>query len=307
VLVLGARLAETTASSWVPDATFGVAPRIIHADVDLAGVANAYPVEEVLIGDLGEVLEDLTAALAEHPKADLEPWHRHLEEARAKWTSVADASQDPGAVGAIRTGAVVQALRRAYPGPINMVNDCGKHHKWVVQQLEARDDDYIVSSMGGASMGIGLAGAIGAALARSEVPTVAWLGDGGMSMSLAALPTVAEYRLPIVTVVIDDAAYGVVHNTQMAQVGRTAFADFDGSGQNPNYRLDFSHVAEACGIPGRTVSDPAELDAAFKWASALGGPALINVLSDMSSTHPSGGGQLRPLESNARKLAWRNA
>lgn len=304
VLVLGARLAETTASSWAPGATFAATPTIVHADVDVTGVANAYPVEEVLIGDLGATLEDLHTALKGATTSELDGWYAHLAEARTAWRSVAEQSQGGGTAGAIGTGAVVQALRRAYPGPISMVNDCGKHHKWVVQQLEAREDDYIVSSMGGASMGIGLAGAIGAALARPETPTIAWLGDGGMSMSLAALPTVAEYRLPIVTVVIDDAAYGVVHNTEMTMAGRHAFADFDGSGQNPDYRLDFTRVAEGCGIPGRTVSDPADLDAAFGWAAGLGGPAVITVLSDMGSVHPGGGGTLTPLADHVRRLTW---
>jgi acetolactate synthase-1/2/3 large subunit len=304
LLVLGARLAEPTASSWVSGATFSPSTKIIHADADVTGIANAYPVEEALIGDLRSTLDDLHAALKDVTIADLDGWYKHLDGARSQWQSVAAASQTAGSPGAIGTGAVVQALRKAYPGPINMVNDCGKHHKWVIQQLEAREDDYIVSSMGGASMGIGLAGAVGAALARPEAPTIAWLGDGGMSMSLAALPTVAEYNLPIVTVVIDDAAYGVVHNTQMAMAGRIAFADFDGSGQNPNYRLDFTKVAEGCGVPGRTVSDPAELDAAFEWASTSGGPAVITVLSDMGSVQPSGGGQLRPLEDNSQRLVW---
>jgi len=304
ILVLGARLAETTASSWVPEATFSPTTKLIHADAELSGVANAYPVEEVLIGDLRSTLDDLLAALEGASIQDLSGWHGHIDAARSEWRKVALDSQTPGSVGAIGTGAVVQSLRKAFPGPINMVNDCGKHHKWVAQQLEARADDYIVSSMGGASMGIGLAGAIGATLARPEAPTIAWLGDGGMSMSLAALPTVAEYNLPIVTVVIDDASYGVVHNTQMAAAGRHAFADFDGSGQNPDYRLDFTAVAQGCGVPGRTIANPAELDDAFEWAASLGGPAVITVLSDKGSVQPSGGGQLRPLEDNSRQLVW---
>lgn len=303
ILVLGARLAETTASSWVADATFSAAPRIIQADIGIAGIANAYPVEEALVGDLRSTLEDLGAAMGGR-RESRDTWFARIAAARAEWEKVARASQAPGSVGAIGTGAVVQALRRAYPGAINLVNDCGKHHKWIVQQFEAREDDYVISSMGGVSMGIGLAGAIGAALARPEAPTVAWLGDGGMSMSLAAIPTVAEYKLPIVTVIIDDAAYGVVHNTQMAQVGRTAFADFDGSGTNPDYRLDFTKVAEGCGIPGRTVADPAELDAAFAWAKAQNGPAFLTVLSDMRSVHPGGGGQLRTLDEHSRDLVW---
>jgi len=303
ILVLGARLAETTASSWVDGATFSASPNIIQADIEMSGIANAYPVRQALIGDMRSTLEDLQQALGdEHP--DRADWFASIDTARAEWAKVAEASQDGGAVGAIGTGAVVQAMRRAFSEPLNLVCDCGKHHKWIVQQFEAREDDYIISSMGGASMGIGLAGAIGAALARPDAPTIAWLGDGGMSMSLAAIPTVAEYKLPIITVIIDDAAYGVVHNTQMAQVGYTAFADFDGSGGNPDYRLDFSKVAEGCGIPAITVADPAKLDEAFAWARAQNGPAVITVLSAMGSVHPGGGGQLRTLDENSASLAW---
>ncbi len=305
LLVLGARMAETTSSSWVDGATFGSDTRIVHADIDVTGVANAYPVDVALIGDLRSTIDDLHAEMNEISNADWDEWYAALATVRAEWRTTAEASRNGGSIGSIGTGAVVHALRSSYSGPLNLVNDCGKHHKWIVQQFEAHEDDYIVSSMGGASMGIGLAGAIGAHLARPEVRTVAWLGDGGMSMSLAALPTVAEYRMPIVIVVIDDAAYGVVHNTQMAQVGRTAFADFDGSGTNPDYRLDFSAVAEGCGIPARTVSDHADLSAAFEWAKMLGGPALLTILSDRGSVHPSGGGVLRPLNDRSRSLVWK--
>jgi acetolactate synthase-1/2/3 large subunit len=307
ILVLGARLSEPTASSWVPDATFGVQTRIIQADIDLAGISNACPVDEALVGDLRSTLDDLALVMKGGTRPDLPAWYDHLSKARFAWQKMAAASQSLGAVGAVGTGAVVQALRNSIDRPINLVNDCGKHHKWIVQQFEARENDHVVSSMGGASMGIGLPGAIGAALARPEAKTVAWLGDGGLAMSLAALPTVAEYRLPIVIVVIDDAAYGVIRNTQMAQTNRTAFALFDGSGTNPDYRLDFTAVANGCGIPGRTIANPAELGAAFAWAMEQHGPCLLNILSDIESVHPAGGGVLRTLDERSRSLVWANS
>ncbi|OWT66399.1 thiamine pyrophosphate-binding protein [Candidimonas nitroreducens] len=306
ILVLGARLAEATASSCTPNATFSPQCRIIQADICMSGIANTYPVEEALVGDLRAALEDLATAQKGSKNPDLSAWFAHLQEVRQAWEQTALASQAPGSTGAIGTGAVVQALRRSVEGPINLVNDCGKHHKWIVQQFEARADDYIVSSMGGAAMGIGLAGAVGAALARPEARTVAWVGDGGLAMSLSALPTLAEYRLPITLVVIDDAAYGVVRNTQMAQVGRTSYALFDGSGANPDYRLDFKTVAQGCGIPGRTVTDPAELAAAFQWAAQQNGPCVLDIRSEITSTHPSGGGTLRALDDTSRSLVWKN-
>jgi acetolactate synthase I/II/III large subunit len=306
ILVIGSRLSESTASSWQPGVTFDFeSSRLVQVDIDPLAVGNAYPVDDVLIGDAALALSDLVEAAGSEEPRDRSVWKARLDDERAEWRRTVEQSQAPGEVGQIGTGAVVAALRRAYDdGPINLVCDCGKHHKWVAQQFEAREDDHIISSMGGAAMGIGSAGAVGAALARPQVPTVSWNGDGGLSMSLSVLPTVAEYQLPIVFVVIDDAAYGVVANGQMDRFGRTAFSEFDGGGTNPGYRLDFEALGEACGIPSRTVEDPGALDDAFGWARSVDGPSLLSVASARRSVHPSGGGLLHPTPWTARQLPW---
>src|SRR5256885_5975422 len=63
------------------------------------------------------------------------------------------------------------------------------------------------------SIGLGLASAIGAALARPDRLPVAALGDGGYLMSVAELTTAVRLGLPLAVVVYDDAAYGAeVHH-----------------------------------------------------------------------------------------------
>jgi acetolactate synthase-1/2/3 large subunit len=250
-------------------------------------------------------LSDLCAAAGADAAPDRDPWLARIDDERQAWAATVAESQAPGAPGEIGTGAVVAALRRAYDdGPVNLVCDCGKHHKWVAQQFQAREGDHVISSMGGAAMGIGPAGAVGAVLARPEVPTISWNGDGGMSMSLSVLPTVAEHRLPIVFVIIDDASYGVVVNGQLDRFGRTAYSEFNGAGSNPGYRLDHAAVAQACGIPSRQVDDADALDDAFSWARSVEGPALINVASARRSVHPSGGGLMHPAPWTARQTPW---
>lgn len=305
IFVIGSRLSETTASSWQPGATFDFASTsLIQSDIDPLAVANAYPVDDVLIGDATLALADLHAAAEGAAPPDRTAWLAHLDDERRGWQETVAQSQAPGTSGEIGTGAAVAALRRAYDGPVNLVCDCGKHHKWVAQQFEAREDDHVISSMGGAAMGIGPAGAVGAALARPDVPTISWNGDGGMSMSLSVLPTVAEHRLPIVFVVIDDAAYGVVVNGQLDRFGRTAYSEFNAGGDNPDYRLDHAAVAAACGIPSRQVDDPAALDDAFAWARSVEGPALLNIASARRSVHPSGGGLMHPTPWLVRQTPW---
>ena len=92
------------------------------------------------------------------------------------------------------------------------------------------------------SIGLGLANAIGAALARPDRLTVAALGDGGAMMGLPEIETAARLRLPILFVVYDDAAYGaeVHHFRPMGHPVETV--------QFPD--ADFAAIARGAGAEG---------------------------------------------------------
>jgi thiamine pyrophosphate-dependent acetolactate synthase large subunit-like protein len=97
---------------------------MIQADIDASGVANAYPVDVALIGDLGATLTELLARSGDLDQSSRPAWRAELDNVRAGWDEIVQSSQDLGEEGEIGTGAVVAALRRAYPGPINLVSDC---------------------------------------------------------------------------------------------------------------------------------------------------------------------------------------
>ena len=78
------------------------------------------------------------------------------------------------------------------------------------------------------SIGLGLATAIGAALARPDRLPVAALGDGGVLMAAAELETVVRLGLPMVVVVYDDAGYGAeVHHFPDDDHATVRFPDTD--------------------------------------------------------------------------------
>lgn len=292
VVAIGARLTETTASSWQPGVTFDFdKSSLIQVDIDPDAIANFYPVDEAVVGDARLTLADLLGAAEGTQLPDRSEWLQRVGQERRAWEEVAAASRAEGSRGQIGVGPVVQQLRQSFDGPVNLVCDVGKHHKWIVQQFPARQDDYVINSVAAGIMGIGPAGAIGGALARPEAHTIAWTGDGGMSMSLSAWPTVAEYQLPITYVVANDDAYGAVANIQKEQFGETVFSEFTGGGANPDYRLDLTAVAAGCGIPARRVEEPGELADAFKWARETDGPTVLDIAVDRSSVVPSGGGK----------------
>lgn len=289
ILSIGSRMTESTTSSWQYGTTFKLPGQtLIQSDIDVAEIANVFPVDVALVGHAREVLRDLREATGK--VGDHRNWLRELAEAKTKWTEVREAcARDESSP--IKVGRVVDSLRNALGDTnVNLVCDVGKHHKWVAQQFEARRGDAVISSMGAATMGIGPCGAVGAALGRPEARTIAWTGDGGISMVPFVLPTVAEYKLPIVYVVIDDGAYGAVANIQQARFGRTVYSEFTGNGTNPDYVLDVSRLSESCGVPSRKVTDPGDVDRALAWAMEQNGPALLDIVVDRGSVAPDGGG-----------------
>jgi acetolactate synthase I/II/III large subunit len=288
VLAVGSRMTEASTSSWQPNGAFDPNRTVlIQSDIDPTEIGNVFPVGTGLLGDAGAVLTDLTEALdAWTVPAD---WRAEVGRRRDEWAQVAlDALSKSGQP--LPVGPVLSALRdQTGDQPLNVVCDVGKHHKWIVQQFPVHAGDMVVSSMGSGTMGIGPCGAVGAALGRPEARTIAWVGDGGMSMSLPVLPTVAEHNLPVLFLVIDDGAYGAVVNSQLKRYGRTSFAEFNGGGAR-DYRLDLAAVAEASGVPARRVSTVDDYKSALDWGLQQDGPALIDVEVDRASAAPSGGG-----------------
>jgi thiamine pyrophosphate-dependent acetolactate synthase large subunit-like protein len=91
--------------------------------------------------------------------------------------------------------------------------DSGNFMGYPSMFLSVPDENGFCFTQAFQSIGLGLATAIGAALARPDRLAVAALGDGGALMAAAELETVARLGLPMVVAVYNDAAYGAeVHH-----------------------------------------------------------------------------------------------
>ena len=112
--------------------------------------------------------------------------------------------------------------------------------------------------------------AIGAQAAFPGRQVISLSGDGGFSMLMGDLLSLKQLGLPVKIVVFNNGSLGFVAMEMKAAGYLDTGTDLD----NPN----FAALAEAVGIRGIRVEDPAGLDAAIKEAFALGGPALLDVV-----------------------------
>jgi len=97
-------------------------------------------------------------------------------------------------------------------------------------------------------------------------------GDGGLTMLLGELLTVAEHNLPIKVVAFNNGSLGMIRLEMMVS-GYPSFETDHGV-------ADLAGVARACGVPSVTVDDPAELPKALRTALESPGPYLVDVRTD---------------------------
>jgi acetolactate synthase-1/2/3 large subunit len=120
------------------------------------------------------------------------------------------------------------------------------------------------------NLGWGYATALGAQHARPDVPVVSISGDGGFLYTSNEMATAMRHRIPLVTIVFADGAFGNVRRIQQERYGNRLIAS---DLTNP----DFVKYAESFGVAAERVRSPDELRRTLKRAIARREPSLIEV------------------------------
>jgi thiamine pyrophosphate-dependent acetolactate synthase large subunit-like protein len=161
------------------------------------------------------------------------------------------------------------ALDDLLPAERTVAVDSGNFMGYPAMFLEVPDAEGFVFTQAFQSVGLGLASAVGAAIARPDRLTVAACGDGGLLMGVSELETVVRLRLDMAVLVYDDEAYG-------AEVHHFGPGGFD----LEHVRFpaaDIASIGKGFGFETVTVRSRADLDSVRSWAS---GPRSRPILID---------------------------
>jgi acetolactate synthase I/II/III large subunit len=178
--------------------------------------------------------------------------------------------EDLSAEGRIDPRAVTIALDDLLPANRVVAVDSGNFMGYPSMFLSVPDERGFCFTQAFQSIGLGLATAVGAALAQSDRLPVAALGDGGALMGAAEFDTVRRLGLPMVVVVYNDAAYGAeVHHFSPDghDLATVTFPD-----------TDIAAVARGYGFTGVTVRQQHDLAQVRDWLDgARDTPLLIDI------------------------------
>ena len=241
--------------------------QVIQVDHDPDAIGAHHRVDLGIVGDVAETARALLAEIerrSEHRRGwRTEELAERLRCGTWQATPFDDASTDER----IDPRRLSLELDRLLPPERTVAIDSGHFMGYPAMYLRVPDDHAFVFTQAFQAVGLGLASAIGAAIARPDRLTVAALGDGGALIGLADLETVARLGLRMLVLVYNDSAYGAeVHHfgPHGHPLDLVRFPE-----------VDFAALGRAVGLRGTTVRRPEDLTAVSMWLDSGGVPGLV--------------------------------
>jgi pyruvate dehydrogenase (quinone) len=242
--------------------------KCVQIEIDPQRVSLRHPADVALVADAKTSLRALIPLLSQHKKHFLEK----AQDGKAKWQKLMeergtrdDKPMKPDVVG--------WELGKRIPANAIVTSDSGTITTWWARYVPALRGQKHSCSGNLATMACGLPYAIAAAVAYPDRPVYCIIGDGGLSMLLGELITVAAYKLNIKIVVIKNNTLGQIKWEQMVFLGNPEYAcDL--------YPADFVTIARGCGIDAIHIDDAKECGAQLEAAMSRPGPLLVEAVVD---------------------------
>ena len=279
VLLVGNRTNQNGTDSWTllpKNASF------IHIDMDPCEIGRNYE-ELSMAGDAKATLAALDAEMAKldgslraSKRAEVE---KAIAEARAQHkaeiqdvTTLAD--KPP-----VKPERLMAELEKHLDKDHMLVADASFSSIWIANYITAKEGREFYLPRGMAGLGWGLPMAMGVKVAQPDRKVFCITGDGGFAHAWSELECCKREGIDVVCVVL---------NNEM--LGYQYYAEHSKFGANTNaceiYPVDYAKLAQACGLTGIRLDDPAKIDEVLEQAFAAKGTVIIGMITDDRSVPP---------------------
>lgn len=176
---------------------------------------------------------------------------------------------------------VMTELAKHLPEDTRYVIDAGNVWAWSTHYLPLRHTNHFHIGMGFGAMAWGIGAAIGIALGNRQAPVVCLTGDGSWLMSAQEITVAVQQQLPVVFIVLNDQALGMVkHGQRMGGAERIGF-------ELPP--IDYAAMGRSMGAIGITIKAPEDFEEIdFRKLFLQNKPTLIDIYIDGEETPPMG-------------------
>ena len=277
VMAVGVRFSDRTTGIF---SEFAKQAKVIHIDADPSEFNKNKMVDLYIHGDAREVLAKVHEALLLRirRKRTETPWLRKVAEVRQNMKNIPAYTESEADLSSPK---IIKRMREILPPETILTTGVGRHQMWCEIHYKVMRPRTWITSTGLGTMGFGLPAALGAKVARPDVPVVDLDGDGSFMMTENCLSTAVEEKIPIVSVIINDRSLGLVEQWQRIMYNRRYIGvKFGGS-------PDFVKLAEAYGAFGSRVDSLEGFGKALKEGIAQESPVVIDVpVSPLEDVYP---------------------
>lgn len=247
--------------------TYATQAKKIHFDIDPSEINKNVVVDLAVLGNCKETLSAVTALLKEQKHTEwIESFNEHYEEERVRVIEPEIHPQE----GPIKMGEVVRKVTEMTGNKAILVTDVGQNQMLAARYFKFTEKRSMVTSGGMGTMGFGLPAAVGATFGAPDRLVCAFMGDGGIQMSIQEFGTIMEQQAPVKIILLNNNYLGNVRQWQeMFFNHRYSFT--------PMLNPDYEKIASAYNIPSETVVERADLEKAIDKMIHTDGPYLLQV------------------------------
>lgn len=257
-LVAGSRLRSNETRSW----TLALPEPRVQVDIDPAAASRNYLMQQTVIADCTALLTALAAKVQGREWGNAR-WDERLQQ--AVMSAEQGLREQCGAYAGLN-----DAIDNALPDDGILVRDITVSGSlWGSRLFRAHQPLKNIHSLAGA-IGMGLPMAIGTAIANPQHKVVGLVGDGGLSLNLGELATLAQEKANVTLLIMNDGGYGVMRGIQDKYFGGRQY-------YNELHTPDFTALAQAMGLQAWTVERAADFQSVMTEALAMPGPSVVEV------------------------------
>ena len=267
LMAVGVRFSDRSTGTF---SEFAKQAKIIHVDADPSEFNKNRRVDLYIQGDANQVLSEVLKAVARRlsKRGKENPWIARVNQVREEMKGIPAYAESGSELSSVK---IVKMMREILPPGAILTTGVGRHQMFCEIHWKVLAPRTWITSTGLGTMGFGLPAAIGAKLARPDVPVVDFDGDGSFMMTENNLATAVEERVPVVSVVVNDRSLGLVEQWQRLMYNRRLVGvKF---GKSP----DFVKLAEAYGAYGRRVASLEEFAKALREGLRYELPMVLEV------------------------------
>jgi len=246
----------------------GAGVRIAQVDTRPENIGRRVAVDLGVVGDVRATLDALTPLVKEQrSRSHLDQATQHYRKTRKDLDALAAESTGKRL---IHPQQIAKAVSDHAAEDAIFTCDVGLPTVWAARYLAMNGKRRLVGSFWHGSMANAMAQTIGAQAAFPGRQVISLSGDGGFTMLMGDFLSLVQLGLPVKVVVFNNSALGFIEIEQKS----SGFLDFGTSFKNPN----FAAMAEAIGVRGIRIGDPADVDKGIAAALAHEGPVLVDAV-----------------------------